>query len=84
MEELTLLLFGGCLAVGAAVMILRKLGAGAYMLSLVMSVLAVGAIVSDEALLGSNQDLILMIVAPFVILLYSLWGMLFGYGKDES
>lgn len=84
MEELTLLLFGGCLAVGAAVMILRKLGAGAYMLSLVMSVLAVGAIVSDDALLGSNQDLILMIVAPFVILLYSLWGMLFGYGKDES
>ena len=84
MEELTLLMFGACLAVGAATMILRKLGSGAYMLALVMSVLALGAIVSDESLLASNQDLILMLVAPFVIMLYSLWGMLFGYRKDDS
>lgn len=84
MEELTMILFGACLAVGAAVMILRKLGAGAYMLSLVTSVLSLGAVVTDEALLADNSDLLLMLIAPFVIMLYSLWGMLFGYGKDES
>lgn len=85
MEELTMILFCACFVVGGAVMIIRKLGHGAYMLSLVMSVIAIGAIVSDDSVLNAEGfDLTLMLVPSFVIFLYSLWGMLFGFGKDES
>ncbi len=85
MEELTLILFCASLAVGAAVALLKKLSGGAYMMSLTLSVLALGAVVSDEAMLqSSNTELLLAIIAPFIIMLYSLWGMLFGFSKEKD
>lgn len=82
MEDLTLLLFVGCLVSGGAVMILRKVNPSAYLFSLVMSVLSIGAIASDESLLAAEGfELTLCIVAPFVLLIYSIWGWLFGGDK---
>gem|GEM_PF-5044468 len=84
MEELTLVLLIACLLSGGAVMLLRKLGAGAYVLSMTMSVLALGAIVSDGPLVeAGGTDLLLTLVGPFVIFLYSVWGMLFGFKESD-
>lgn len=84
MEELTLILFVASLVSGGAVMLMRKLGAGAYLMSLTMSVLSLGAVVSDESLMASEgAEPTLAIIAPFIVFLYSLWGMLFGYKEGE-
>ena len=79
MEELTMLLLVACLVSGGAVMILRKVNPSAFIFSLVMSVLAIGAIASDQSLLEAEGfELTLCIVAPFVVMIYSIWGWLFG------
>lgn len=84
MQEITLLLFVASLACGGAVMIPRKVSSGAWMLSTVMSVLAVAAVLTDESMVGSEGfDLTLMLIAPFVIFLWSILGMLFRRGADR-
>lgn len=83
MQELTILLFGACLMCGAAAMLMKKPGPGAWVLSLVLSVLSLGAVLTDESVITSEgYDLVLMIVAPFTIFIYSVYGMLFG-GKSR-
>lgn len=82
MEELTMLLLVACLVSGGVVMTMRKINPSAYMLSLVLSVLAIGAIASDRSLLEAEGfELTLCIVAPFVVMIYSIWGWLFGGDK---
>lgn len=79
MQELTMILFVACIAVGAVVMTVRRISSGAYMLSTLMSVCALGAVLTDEAVTTSEGfDLTLMVVVPFVIFVWSLWLMLFG------
>lgn len=78
MQEITMMLFLACLASGGVVMIARKVNPSAFLLSLVLSVLSIGAIVSDEAILAEDgRTMVLMMVAPFVVFVYSIWGMLF-------
>lgn len=86
MEEITVLLLPACLIAGAAVMLSRKLGAGAYVLSVMLSVLAMGAIAIDPSLSpeSSGYTFTLAFVGPFIIFLYSLWGMLFGFPEREG
>lgn len=81
MEELTFILLPACLIAGAAVMLSRRLGAGAYVLSVMLSVLAMGAVVIDPAFSPAESGFVftLAFVGPFVIFLYSVWGMLFGF-----
>ena len=81
MEEITVLLLPACLIAGAAVMLSRKLGAGAYVLSVMLPVLAMGAIAIDPS---SGYTFTLAFVGPFIIFLYSLWGMLFGFPEREG
>ena len=73
------MLFGACLVCGAASMMMKKASSGAWTLSTVLSVLCIGAVLTDEALVSSGgYDLTLMLVAPFVIMVYSVHGMIFG------
>ena len=79
MQELTMILFVACIAVGGVVMIVRKVSPHAYMMSTLMSVSALGAVLTDEAVTTSEGfELTLMVVVPFVIFVWSLWLMLFG------
>lgn len=82
MEELTILLLVACLVSGGVVMTLRKVNPSAFIFSLVVSVLAIGAVASDASLLEAEGfELTLCIVAPFVVMIYSIWGWLFGGDK---
>lgn len=79
-----MLLFVGCLLSGGAVMVARKVNPSAHLLSLVMSVLSIGAVVTDTTVASSGEfDLVLMIVAPFVVFIYSVWGMLFYKARRD-
>ena len=74
-----MILFVACIAVGGVVMIVRKVSPHAYMMSTLMSVSALGAVLTDEAVTTSEGfELTLMVVVPFVIFVWSLWLMLFG------
>ena len=82
MQELTMILFVACIAVGAVVMTVRRISPGAYMLSTLMSVTALGAVLTDEAVTTSEGfDATLMIVAPFIMFVWSLVSWLFGRSK---
>lgn len=82
MQELTLILFVACLAVGGAVMFVKKAPSGARMLALVLSVLSIGAVLTDDSVAASEgYELTLMIVAPFVVFVWSLMTSLFGEAK---
>lgn len=79
MQELTIILFAASLVCGAASMMMKKTSSGGWALSLVLSVLAIGAALTDDSLVSSEgYDLTLVLVAPFVIMVYSVYGMLFG------
>ncbi len=86
MEELTFILLPACLVAGAAVMLSRRLGAGAYVLSVMLSVLAMGAVVIDPAFAPQEDGFVftLAFMGPFVIFLYSIWGMLFGFPEPSE
>lgn len=82
MQELTIILFVASLAMGALAMSIRKPQTGTYVLSTVLSVLAIAAVLTDEAVMTSEGfDATLMIVAPFIMFVWSLVSWLFGRSK---
>ncbi|MBP5204004.1 MAG: hypothetical protein J6Z16_05250, partial [Candidatus Methanomethylophilaceae archaeon] len=79
MEDLTLLMLIACVAYGGAVFLYRKADSRAYSLAMVLSVVAVGAVVTDPAFVGSpGPSLALGIVAPITVMISSIGGMLLG------
>ena len=82
MQELTIILFVASLAMGALAMSIRKPQTGTYVLSTVLSVLAIAAVLTDEAVMTSEGfDATLMIVTPFIMFVWSLVSWLFGRSK---
>lgn len=77
MMEITVIMLVASLMLGAAVMLYRKPGFGAYVLTVAISVLAIGAAFSDSTIDPEGLELTIAIVAPFVVFLYGIFGMLF-------
>lgn len=80
MEDLTLLLLAASLLMGAAVVLYRKAGSRAYMLSLALSVVAIGAITMDPTM-SEGYNMTFSVIPPFAVLMVSVLGMLFS--KEE-
>lgn len=80
MEDLTMLLLAASLLMGAAVVLYRKAGSRAYMLSMALSIVAIGAIMTDPGM-SEGYDMTFSIIPPFAVLMVSVMGMLFS--KEE-
>lgn len=77
MEDLTMLLLAASLLMGAAVVLYRKTGTRAYMLSMALSIVAIGAVTMDPSM-SEGYDLTFSIIPPFAVLMVSVMGMLFS------
>lgn len=80
MEDLTMLLLAASLLMGAAVVLYRKAGSRAYLLSLALSVVAIGAITMDPTM-TEGFDMTFALIPPFAVMMVSVLGMLFA--KEE-
>lgn len=76
MEELTMILLMASLLMGAAVVLVKKAGFRAYMLSLALSIVSIGAVTMDPTM-AEGFDLTFALIPPFAIMMVSMLGMLF-------